>query len=116
MGSSEVAPRRKKARDSTGPASTNARGMRQPRGGRGVLRLAHRALLVIAGLAALGLLPLTVGVARLSTPELARPSDAVSGLSVRPGDHAGRGADDPVLTELEGTLREQGIAAAQQRL
>jgi hypothetical protein len=92
--------------------------MRHPVGGRGVPRLAHRALLVIAGLAALGLLALALGVVRLSAPGLAHPADAVSDsdIAAQRSDSAEPVVDDPVLTTLAETLREQGIAAAQRQL
>lgn len=86
--------------------------MRHLFGGRGEAPLAHRLLLVVSGLAVLGLLALAIGVARLSAPGLARPADTVSGTAAQHDVHA----DDPVLATLEGALREQGIAGALQQL
>lgn len=90
--------------------------MPHPVARRGVRRLAQRAFLVIAGLAALGFLVVAIGVMRLSALELARPADAVSAIAAEPGDHAGAVTSDPILTTLDGIVREQGIAGAQRRL
>jgi hypothetical protein len=48
----------------------------------------------------------------MSAPGLARPADAVSDTAAQHDVHA----DDPVLTALESTLREQGVAGALQQL
>ena len=83
---------------------------------RRVAQLHPRTLLVITVLATLGLSVLVLGVVRLSATGLAGSSHGPGDFPAQHGDQAGLEVTDPVLTALEGILREQGIAAALQHL